>query len=205
MNYLAHLFLSCDDEDHLLGNFIADSIKRPEGMVFRQSIKEGIHLHKLIDQYTDKHPIVKRSTKRLHFKHHHYASVVVDIWYDHLLAKNWTTYSEVSLRDFADKMYGILKNKIDDMPSKMKMDLPAMASDDWLMKYAKMDGMLEMFERLKKRVSRPELLLDVKETFVEVEEGLEADFKEFFPLLQAYIKAHHNHSSHNHSHYGHRH
>ena len=193
MNYLAHLFLSCDNEDHLLGNFIADSIKRPEGLVFSQSIKEGIKLHKLIDQYTDTHPLVKQSTKRLHHKHHKYSSVVIDIWYDHLLAKNWNKYSDISLRLFADKMYSILKRRVGDMPSKMKLNLPAMAADDWLMKYAEMDGMLEMFARLSKRVSRPELLLDVKETFLEAEEGLEADFQEFFPYLQRYIGVHHLH------------
>lgn len=193
MNYLAHLFLSCDNEDHLLGNFIADSIKRPEGLKFSKGIMEGVHLHKLIDQYTDRHPLVKRSTKRLHYKHSKYSSVVIDIWYDHLLAKNWHKYSNQSLRQFADKMYGILKRRTGDMPKKMKLNLPAMAADDWLMKYAKMDGMLEMFERLSARVSRPELLIDVKEAYLEAEEGLELDFKEFFPMLQKYIHEKHGH------------
>ena len=193
MNYLAHLFLSCDNEDHLLGNFIADSIKRPEGLVFSKGIMEGVHLHKLIDQYTDTHPLVKQSTKRLHHRHHKYASVVIDIWYDHLLARQWHKYSDKSLRAFADEMYIILKRRTNDMPKKMKLNLPAMAADDWLMKYASMEGMLEMFDKLRKRVSRPELLMDVKEAFLEVEEGLQTDFDGFFPMLQRYICEQHGH------------
>jgi len=193
MNYLAHLFLSCDNEDHLLGNFIADSIKRPEGLIFSKEIMEGIHLHKLIDQYTDIHPVVKQSTRRLHHRHRKYASVVVDIWYDHLLARQWNKYSNRSLREFADEMYAILRKRTKDMPNKLKLNLPLMADDDWLMKYSTMDGMMVIFDKLKKRVSKPDLLLGAKEAFLAVEKELEEDFGIFFPMLQDYVCKQHWH------------
>ena len=82
MNYLAHLFLSCQDEDLVIGNFIADSIRNKEVATFSPAIQQGISLHRKIDAYTDSHPIVRLSTRRLHPHHHKYAPVVIDIFFD---------------------------------------------------------------------------------------------------------------------------
>lgn len=193
MNYLAHLFLSCDHEDHLIGNFIADSIKRPEGLQLSDTVLEGVKLHKLIDEFTDNHAVVRQSTHRVMYHHHKYSPVVIDIWYDHFLAKHWRNYTTESLRDFADRMYSILMRRVDDMPAKMKLNLPKMAGDDWLMKYKSLTGMNEMFLRLEKRVSRPEMIEGALSIFVKHEKELESDFKQFFPDLQTFVKSNHSH------------
>ena len=198
MNYLAHLFLSCEIEDHLIGNFIADSIKRPEGLSFSDTILEGVKLHKMIDEFTDNHKKVKQSTHRVMYHHHKYSSVIIDIWYDHILAKNWEAYSNESLRSFADRMYGILRRRVEDMPAKMQLNLPKMAANDWLMKYAHLEGMNEMFLRLETRVSRPEFVEGALDIYRKVEKELESDFKQFFPELMAFVKNNHLHQGHKH-------
>ena len=88
MNYLAHIYLSNEEEEITLGNFIADGVKGKKYVQFPLGIQQGILLHRAIDSFTDAHPIVRKSTKRLHKKYGHYSGVIVDILYDHFLAKN---------------------------------------------------------------------------------------------------------------------
>ena len=193
MNYLAHLFLSCEKPKHIVGNFIADSIRHHELKGFESDIQLGVELHKHIDTFTDTHPIVKRSTKRLHQFHGKYSPLVIDIWYDHLLTRHWEEYSTESLRDFADRMYNILQKSVDLMPSKMQKILPIMVREDWLMRYQSVEGMRETFYKFKDRLSRPELLSGVIENLVSLDAELDKDFLEFFPDLRRYIGEQHHH------------
>ena len=89
MNHLAHFVLSGDDDDLAIGNFLADFITNRQLPDFTEGVQRGIHLHRAIDAFTDAHPVVKQSTKRLHPFHHKYSPVIVDVYYDFLLAKNW--------------------------------------------------------------------------------------------------------------------
>ncbi|HFC00601.1 MAG TPA: DUF479 domain-containing protein, partial [Phaeodactylibacter sp.] len=116
MNYLAHLFLSFDDEDILIGNFIADFIQNKAVKNYSPAIQKGIYLHRQIDTFTDSHPMVKQGTHRLQAAHHKYAPVIVDIFYDYILANNWERYSDESLDDFCKKTYRILEKRINDLP-----------------------------------------------------------------------------------------
>lgn len=193
MNYLAHLFLSCEKEEHIVGNFIADSIRHHELESFDLVIREGIVLHKHIDTFTDSHPLVKQSTKRLHEKHGKYSPIVVDIWYDHLLTRHWDKYTNESLRDFANRMYKILHRYLPMMPKKMQRNLPIMTEEDWLMRYQSVEGMRDTFSRFKHRLSRPELLEGVIENLMELDEELDKDFTAFFPELSSYIHKNHIH------------
>ena len=193
MNYLAHLFLSCSHEDHLIGNFIADSISRNPEYKVNPDIKEGIDLHKRIDSFTDNHPIVRKSRERLYYAHSKYSSVIVDVWYDYLLAKNWTLYTDESLDNFVERMYAILFRRLDDLPKKLQNSLPYMVQDNFLMKYTNLFGMTEVFRRLRKRFSRPEYLNDVVKTFLVEEENLNNDFNQFFPELKEFVKQSHVH------------
>jgi len=89
MNFLAHIYLSFDDDEITIGNFIADSIRGNKYKHLPERVQKGIFLHREIDTYTDAHSIVRKSTKRLHKNYSHYSGIIVDIFYDHYLAKNW--------------------------------------------------------------------------------------------------------------------
>lgn len=193
MNYLAHLFLSCENEDHIVGNFIADSIRHRELAGFSPVIQQGVVLHKYIDTYTDNHPIVKQSTKRLHALHGKYSPLIIDIWYDHLLTRHWKEYSDESLRGFADRMYKILQDRIHLMPAKMQRNLPIMAAEDWLYRYQSVEGMRTTFNRFQHRLSRPELLAGVIENLGTLDSELDEDFRAFFPDLIKHIHEQHQH------------
>jgi acyl carrier protein phosphodiesterase len=99
MNHLAHFVLSGGDADLAIGNFVADFITNRQLPDFTEAVQRGIRLHREIDAFTDAHPIVKQSTKRLHPFHHKYSPVIVDVYYDFLLAKNWDTFFELKIKN----------------------------------------------------------------------------------------------------------
>lgn len=99
MNHLAHFVLSGGDADLAVGNFVADFITNRQLPDFTEGVQRGIQLHRAIDTFTDAHPIVKRSTKRLHPFHHKYSPVIVDVYYDFLLAKNWNNFFELKMKN----------------------------------------------------------------------------------------------------------
>jgi acyl carrier protein phosphodiesterase len=99
MNHLAHFVLSGGDADLAIGNFVADFITNRQLPTFSAGVQRGIWLHREIDAFTDAHPIVKQSTKRLHPFHHKYSPVIVDVYYDYLLAKNWDRFFELIIKN----------------------------------------------------------------------------------------------------------
>ena len=109
MNFLAHLYLSKNNKNILIGNFIADAVKGSDFKKFPEEIQAGILLHREIDNYTDTHLIVRNSKRRLNLHYRHYKGVIIDIFYDHFLAKNWHQYSETPLAVYAENVYGFLQ------------------------------------------------------------------------------------------------
>ncbi len=140
MNFLAHIYLSGNDEMVTIGNFIADGIKGKDYKSYPDKIQIGILLHRQIDTFTDAHKTVRKSTKRLHNKYGHYAGVIVDILYDHFLAKNWSYYSEIPLEKYIDTFYKSLEHNFDQLPIRIQRMMPFMISDNWLLSYATIEG-----------------------------------------------------------------
>jgi acyl carrier protein phosphodiesterase len=141
MNFLAHLYLSGDDEEIIIGNFIADHVKGNKIDGFSKGIQDGIRLHRKIDQYTDAHPVFLNSKGRLAGNYRLYAGVIVDMYYDHFLSANWPQYSNESIQKFTMRMYRILLKRYFILPPKTKRILPFMAKDNWLVGYGKLEGL----------------------------------------------------------------
>ncbi len=181
MNFLAHLFLSCQDDDLLIGNFIADSIRNKEVANYSPTIQKGILLHRHIDSFTDQHPMVRRSTHRLHPHHGKYAPVVVDILFDYVLSHNWDTYSSEPLTLFSKKIYWILEQRVEDLPLKLQRRVPSMIKHDWLMNYGKEEGLRYVFETMEKRASFPTNFDKAVDHLLADYEAFEEDFNLFFP------------------------
>lgn len=188
MNFLAHLFLSCEREFLIVGNFMADFIRNRDLVSLPGSIIEGVHLHRKIDSYTDNHPVVRQAMRRLYPNHHKYASVVIDVFYDYFLAKNWERYSDRSLLAFTDETYRVLLRNKEIMPPFLQQRLEMMVEDDWLIIYTHVEGLNRTFRRLQRRVSRPELLEGATNTLLKYEEELDEEFQLFFPDVIAYVR-----------------
>ncbi len=188
MNFLAHIYLSFDDEEITIGNFIADSIRGNKFKHLPERVQKGILLHRDIDTFTDSHPIPKISSKRLHQNYSHYSRVIVDIFYDHFLAKNWETYSEVPLATFVDDFYDLLEDNYPILPDGVKRMMPYMISDNWIFNYAKMDGIARvlngMNRRTKNRSKMNFAILDLEEHY----DAFESEFTAFFEELRVFSK-----------------
>lgn len=183
MNFLAHLFLSKNNKNILIGNFIADAVKGKKHENYPKEIQSGILLHRAIDYFTDTHPIVKKSKKRLHERYGHYAGVIIDILYDHYLAKNWRHYSEIPLDIYANSIYSFFQANIEIFPAEIQKLLPYMIEYNWLVSYASLEGIEKVLIGMNKRtkgISKMDLAI---EDLLKHYEEFESDFTEFFKDL----------------------
>lgn len=180
MNFLAHLYLSKSNENILIGNFIADAVKGKKYNNYPKEIKAGILLHREIDNYTDNHPIVRKSKRRLNERYRHYNGVIIDILYDHFLAKNWKKYSEIPLNVYAKNIYSFLEKNNEVLPLRAQNMLPYMVEFNWLVSYASIDGITKVLKGMNKRtkgISQMDLAVeDLQLYYNEFEE----DFTTFF-------------------------
>ena len=189
MNFLAHTFLTKDDLDLMVGNYIADFIRGKKKLdALPEYIKRGITLHRAIDKFTDSHPVVKKSYERLKPSQGRYASVLIDVMYDYFLVKNWNKYSEVSLEYFTQMTYKELLKGMDYYPDFLQKRLPMMIADDWLTKYGTLEGQRFTFERMSKRVTFENHFLTAVDDLVKLEEEFNNDFNMFFPDLIDFTK-----------------
>lgn len=186
MNFLAHIYLSGDDEGIIIGNFIADSIKGKKYASYPESIQKGILLHRAIDSFTDQHEIVRKSTKRLHKYHGHYSGVIVDMFYDHFLAKHWEKYSSLPLETFVDNFYTLIKANFELLPATIQRMIPHMVSNNWLVSYRSLDGIANILGQMNKRAKgnshMDTAILDLENHY----RAFEQEFLDFFEALRVF-------------------
>ncbi len=188
MNFLAHLHLSQNDEDLMVGNFIADSVRSSEWDQFKPRVLVGIKLHHSIDEFTDSHPVVERSKILLRPSQGKYSPVVVDILYDHFLAKYFSEYSNVPLVDFANNAYAIFRKRWEELPAPVQHMIPYMERYNWLVNYGNREGLQSVFNGMSRRASFDNTMQKAVNDLYENYEALEADFREFYPELEANTK-----------------
>jgi len=182
MNFLAHIYLSGDNDLLKIGNFMADGIHGKHYENFPLEIQKGIILHREIDTFTDAHPIFRQSTKRLHPNYHHYSGIIVDIFYDHFLAKNWINYSTESLENFTDRFYQSLRDNYDVLNEKTQKMVPYLIQQNWLMSYQSIEGIAIILEKMDNRMKRDSNMrhsvTELKSFYPEFEKEFTLFFKE---------------------------
>ena len=187
MNFLAHIYLSNNNDRIKIGNFIADAVRNKNLPEYHQETQLGIKLHWAIDDFTDHHPVVKKSKELLYNEHGKYAAVLVDIFYDHYLAKNWSKYSQENLGDFVDNFYNLLQKNKADLPDRIQQMLPYMVRYNWLYNYQFLDGIEKVLGGMSRRASfknRMNLgVVDLKKHYSTFEEH----FNIFFPELETFV------------------
>lgn len=188
MNYLAHLYLSGCSEELMIGNFIADAVKGKQFAGYSDGVREGILLHRYIDSFTDSHGIVESSKQRLREKYRKYASIIVDIFYDHFLAVHWTKYSATPLSVYSRNVYGFLESRRDQLPLKSLQFLGYMRRNNILCAYGTISGVQQVLEGMAYRASFRSNMEKAGDDLVEHYDAFEKEFNEFFPMLQSYVQ-----------------
>ena len=189
MNFLAHIYLSGNNESIQIGNFIADAVKGRKYEAYPQEIKTGILLHRQIDWFTDNNDIVKKSKRRLGNKYGHYKGVIIDIFYDHFLAKNWNNYSDTPINEFSHEFYIVLQHNLDILPNRIQKLSPYLIKGDWLTNYATLEGIERVLIGMNKRtheISQMHLAIhDLKANYADFEH----DFTTFFVILSSFTSS----------------
>ena len=186
MNFLAHIYLSGNNDSLKIGNFIADSIRGNKYLNFPKEIQQGIILHRHIDTFTDTHIIVKKSKKRLYSKYGHYSSVIVDILYDHFLAKNWLQYSSTPLDKYVADFYSLLDDNFEILPTPVKQLYPYMVKDNWLLSYATIEGISKVLDGMNRRTKNKSKMNLAVEELKLFYDDFENEFTYFFNELIIY-------------------
>lgn len=186
MNFLAHLFLSGEDDDIAFGNFIADDVKGNSLGHFSPKIVRGIRLHREIDHFTDNHPVFRQSKARVMPKYGKYSGIVIDLYYDHFLAKNWPEYSEVRLGSYVAHAYALLIKRYLLLPPRSRRILPYMVAQNWLTGYANFNSLQRVFNGMSRRTNYQSGMETAISELKEHYEQFGDEFRSFFPQLIAH-------------------
>ena len=183
MNFLAHLYLSKNDTNIMIGNFIADHIRGNNYEGFSKEIQQGIFLHRAIDTYTDAHKVVRKSKRRLHARYRHYDGVIIDIFYDYFLAKNWASYSETPLDVYTSSVNKLFDKIKLDLPLKSQQFIKYMIEYNILFNYKNKDGIEKVLNGMNQRTKGKSQMNLAIEDLHQLEKELEQDFMVFFKDL----------------------
>ena len=189
MNYFAHAFLSFNNEHITIGNFIADHIKMADAEKLPPEIKKGVLLHRRIDYFTDTHPVFIKSKRHFYDGFERYSGVLVDIYYDYILAKNFEKFSEVGLKPFTENIYSVLQKNKMHLPESSQGFLNYVLDNNTFFEYSKIDGIELVLKHLSYRINHGIFLNESLPLFLENEKIIEQDFFEFMEDLIKDAKA----------------
>ena len=191
MNFLAHLHLSDRSPGSMLGGILADIVRGPDVASLPADVQAGVRLHRLIDAFTDRHPVVMRSIGRVSDRLGWFAGIVIDIYYDHILARDWHRYEPEPLRAFADRAYRVFEEALPLLSEENAGRLHGYVVNDILVRYATADGIAEALARVSDRIARrmPTRAIRLEAAMpdlVAADAALAADFHAFYPELIAH-------------------
>jgi len=187
MNFLFHLFLSGDDPELLVGNFMGDFVKgRLEGH-FPAGIERGIRLHRRIDTFAGTNSNFLRSKRRIDPSFGHYRGVMVDLFYDHFLASNWNRYAHCPYQRFLADASRIVQSHAALLPGNLDRLTPVIFGD-LLPSYLEVEGVGRALGRMSSRIARPNPLGHGAAQLRLHYEVLESDFNEFLPEALEFVR-----------------
>jgi acyl carrier protein phosphodiesterase len=154
MNYLAHLHLADDTPASRIGSLLPDLLRRRTVEDLSPEVRRGAERHRLVDRLTDTHPAFRTSRLRLGGRHGLFSGILVDVYYDHCLARDWHRHAREPLAGFISRVYRQMLGAPELMPAGMHPLVERMASQDWLGRYATDAGMARVLEGMSQRFAR---------------------------------------------------
>lgn len=188
MNFLAHAFLAGNDPDLLLGQIAADFVRGRLNDGDHGALLDGMRMHRALDSFTDSHPRVVASRGLMVGPRRRFAGIIVDVLYDHFLARHWARYSDEPLADFSLRSYALLESRVAELPAPLQRFAPYMIERDLLGSIGEEASLVASFERLDRRFSRPTPLREALHELHVHGAQLESDFLDFFPQACDFAK-----------------
>ena len=187
MNYLAHLYLSGNNHEIMIGNFIADHVKGKQIELFDEEIVKGIKLHRMIDEFTDTHKVVEQSKIRLRSQFRKYSPVIVDVFYDHYLAVNWEKYHHEELSVFSNNFFILLNDNHHRLPLRTQQMIEYMIPQNWLLNYKTVAGINKTLTGMSKRTKFDSRMDEAAIYLDRYYADFEQEFNEYFEELRRYV------------------
>lgn len=194
MNFLAHALLAAqppDSDDALIAGGIAgDWIKGPLDQAgLPAGLTRGVALHRAIDSFADAHPAFRTSRLRCAPERRRWAGVLVDMFYDHLLACDWATWHAAPLDEFAARAYRAIGRHLGELPADARPALRLMVDERWLECYASRESLADVLARMSRRVRRTNPLADGMLDLEREAAPLDADFRRFMRDAMAFVRS----------------
>ncbi len=189
MNWLAHLYLSDANAQFRVGNILPDLTSGARLAGLPEPFQKGIRRHRQIDRFTDAHPRVKSCVARFPSPYRRYGSILTDVYFDHFLARDWSTYSVMPLPHFIGEVYRDIASCVPEIPPDAALPLHFMMKEDWLGSYHHIGGVSGILSRMSRRLRRPFDLASSVPIFQKHESDFRDDFHAFFPELIAHVEA----------------
>lgn len=189
MNYLAHLFLASYSDDAMLGALLGDFVKPHSDYQFSAETETEILTHRKVDSFTDSHPVVLDAKRLFEGPSRRYAGILLDVFYDHVLASSWERYSAEPLAGFIRRVYGGLAAQAQVLPPNLARAVPYMIEQDWLGSYVDYAGVEIAIRRISTRLSKNGGQLRDGLSDLQAHQAALADgFHAFFPDLIAFVE-----------------
>ncbi len=189
MNFLAHIYLAGNDDGLIIGNFIADMVKGKDYQNYPEDIQKGILLHRQIDTFTDNHPVWRKTKRRILEEQGKYSGVVVDLYYDHFLAKEWQRFSKEKLEAFVCRNYRLIIKNYRILPNRARFILPFMVRQNWLVNYANLEPLSLIFDRMDRRTAYRSGMKTSVATLQKYYPEIKNDFYKFMPDIIDYVNS----------------
>jgi acyl carrier protein phosphodiesterase len=176
MNFLGHLFFSGNDHQLMANNLLGDFVKGKDLSHLSKDAQKGIYLHRQIDHYVDHHPVVVELMHSLYPILPKVTGIAIDLYFDHLLAKNWEKYSSTKLEEFTQQFYNSINFNNPDFPPHFNIVLLKMIEKNWLYQYQFPQGLHKACQGVSGRISFPNELKNGLSVFEANEEDILATF-----------------------------
>jgi acyl carrier protein phosphodiesterase len=190
MNWLAHLYLAEPSSAFRIGSLLPDMAPASALSGLPPEFKRGIQQHRRIDAFTDTHPIVRDSIRRFDPPFRRFGGILLDVFYDHILAREWADFSPTPFSEFTAEIYGSFDRHRDDLPPEVHARLTQMKAADLLSSYRHLSGVSAALDRITSRLSRPVPLAAAVGLLEKHYGAYQSEFKSFLPELRAHVTPH---------------
>ena len=188
MNHLAHALLGAADDDLMFGGLIADFLRGGIDPALPRGVRIGIALHRSIDRYTDAHAEVVAARALFIAPYRRYAGILLDIWFDHLLARDWNRYADMALPAFSRRVQQLLLARADELPPRMPGFVRYMIDNGLPAAYADAGVIERVLQGVARRLARANPVATALPQLQARAIALDRHFAAFFPDLVAHVQ-----------------
>lgn len=187
MNHLAHALLADPGgAEFALGSALGDFTHGHPDPAWPAARQAGLRFHRAIDGFTDTHPEVSAARNGFDPPLRRYAGILLDVWFDHLLVRNWDAWCDEPLPDFSRRWLDLLDSREQELPVAFRRFLAWMHAHGLPIGYGDDATIDVVLHGLAARLSRPSPIATALPDLMARTGPLRRHFEAFFPELVRY-------------------